>query len=84
MDPIKINTFDLAKEYVILLEENKQLLAKEYVTLLEENKQLQEEIAFLKEQELEKEETVYQRGYVDGVADGYEEAKKRMTHERNN
>ena len=52
MDPIKINTFDLAKEYV---------------TLLEENKQLQEEIAFLKEQKLENEETVYQRGYVDAV-----------------
>ena len=32
----------------------------------------------VKEQELEKEETVYQRGYVDGVADGYEEAKKRV------
>ena len=33
----------------------------------------------VKEQELEKEETVYQRGYVDGVADGYEEAKKRVS-----
>ena len=50
----------------------------------DEIERLREEIAFLKERALENEETVYQRGYVDGVADGYEEAKKRMTHERNN